>query len=284
MSLVSESVFCFEDCTLDLRRGVFRRGDRAIDLRPKSFEVLRYLVENAGRLVSKDELIQAIWPNLNVADELVARCVSDVRQALNDTEQRFIKTVPRRGYCFAAAISLRVNEPEQPTLALPDKPSIVVLPFLNMTGDPEQEYFTEGITEDMITDLSRFHSLFVIARNSSFSYKGKSPDVRQVGRDLGGSLCPRGQHPQVVGSHSCDCPARRHLDRQPHLGGTLRPLAGGHLCRARGGHESHRRRDRTTNRGYRAVEGYPTAPQQSQRLRKRASGDGSCGGWTLQGR
>jgi TolB-like protein/class 3 adenylate cyclase/Tfp pilus assembly protein PilF len=77
------------------------------------------------------------------------------------------------------------SEPDTPTLALPDNPSIAVLPFLNMTGDPEQEYFTDGITEDIITDLSRFRSLFVIARNSSFSYKGKSPDIRQVGRDLG---------------------------------------------------------------------------------------------------
>jgi adenylate cyclase len=73
----------------------------------------------------------------------------------------------------------------QVPLPLPDKPSIAVLPFQNMSGDPEQEYFTDGITEDIITELSRFHALFVIARNSSFSYKGKSPDVRQVGRDLG---------------------------------------------------------------------------------------------------
>src|SRR5262249_23247544 len=70
-------------------------------------------------------------------------------------------------------------------LALPDKPSIAVLPFLNMSGDPEQEYFTDGITEDIITELSRFHSLFVIARNSSFSYKGKSPNIQQVGKELG---------------------------------------------------------------------------------------------------
>jgi TolB-like protein/class 3 adenylate cyclase len=76
-------------------------------------------------------------------------------------------------------------EPDAPPLALPDKPSIAVLPFQNMSDDPEQEYFTDGITEDIITELSRFHSLFVIARNSSFSYKGKSPDIRQVGRDLG---------------------------------------------------------------------------------------------------
>lgn len=77
------------------------------------------------------------------------------------------------------------TEPTAATLALPDKPSIAVLPFQNMSGDPDQEYFTNGVTEDIITELSRFHSLFVIARNSSFSYKGKSPDIRQVGRELG---------------------------------------------------------------------------------------------------
>jgi TolB-like protein len=185
MQAVGDSVFCFEDCTLDLRHGVLRRGNREVDLRAKSFALLRYLVTNAGRLVSKDELIQAIWPDVTVADESLARCVSDVRQALDDTEQRLIKTVPRRGYRFAAAISLRASEPKESTLALPDKPSIAVLPFLNMTGDPEQEYFTDGITEDIITEISRFHSLFVIARNSSFSYKGKTADVRRVGRDLG---------------------------------------------------------------------------------------------------
>jgi TolB-like protein len=185
MSLVSESVFCFEDCTLDLRHGVFRRGDRAIDLRPKSFEVLRYLVENAGRLVSKDELIEAIWPNVNVADGSLARCVSDVRQALDDDAQRFIKTVPRRGYRFDAAVSLLADKPKQPTPALPHKPSIAVLPFLNMTGDSEQDYFADGIVEEIITALSRMHWLFVIASNSSFIYKGRAVDMMQVGRELG---------------------------------------------------------------------------------------------------
>jgi adenylate cyclase len=80
-------------------------------------------------------------------------------------------------------------EPTTSALALPEKPSIAVLPFQNMSGDPEQEYFTDGITEDIITELSRFHSLFVIARNSSFSYKGTSPDIRQVGRNLACAIC-----------------------------------------------------------------------------------------------
>src|SRR5262249_32201215 len=85
------------------------------------------------------------------------------------------------GTGVAAAVSQSSTTP----LPLPDKPSIAVLPFQNMSGEPEQEYFTDGITEDIVTELSRFHSLFVIARNSSFSYKGKSPEVRQVGRELG---------------------------------------------------------------------------------------------------
>src|SRR5215472_13104737 len=80
---------------------------------------------------------------------------------------------------------VRLDAPERPALALPDKPSIAVLPFQNMSGDPEQEYFADGMVEDIITGLSRVRSFFVIARNSSFAYKGKSPDVRQVGRELG---------------------------------------------------------------------------------------------------
>ena len=100
-----ETSYSFEAFTLDLRRGSLRAGDREIDLRPKSFEVLRYLVENAGRLVPKDELIQAIWPDVTVTDESLTRCVSDVRLALQARAQRIIKTVPRRGYLLAASVS-----------------------------------------------------------------------------------------------------------------------------------------------------------------------------------
>jgi class 3 adenylate cyclase/predicted ATPase len=96
--------YCFEGFTLDLKRGCVRNHDREIDLRPKSFEVLRYLVENAGRLVSKDELVGAVWPDVIVTDESLTRCVSEVRLALGDSQQRIIKTVPRRGYLFAAPI------------------------------------------------------------------------------------------------------------------------------------------------------------------------------------
>ena len=105
MQALSPQSYCFEEYTLDLKRGCLRKVDRQIDLRPKSFAVLRHLVENAGRLVSKDELVKIVWPKVIVSDEYLTQCVSEVRRALGDGEQRLIKTVPRRGYLFAASVS-----------------------------------------------------------------------------------------------------------------------------------------------------------------------------------
>src|SRR6266699_664592 len=106
-----ERAYKFEGFTLDLRRGCLRSADGEIELRPKSFEVLRYLVENAGRLVPKDEIISAVWPNVIVTDESLARCVSDVRVALGDRGRRIIRTVPRRCYLFAAEPEVNVASP-----------------------------------------------------------------------------------------------------------------------------------------------------------------------------
>jgi TolB-like protein/tetratricopeptide (TPR) repeat protein len=171
-------VFRFEGYTLDVTRGCLSNADREIDLRPKSFDVLCYLVENAGRLVSKDEIIKTVWPNVFVTDDSIKQCVSELRIALCDGEQRMIKTVPRRGYLFAAPIA----EPSGP---VEGPPSIAVLPFTNMGGDPQQDYFSDGISEDLITSLSKFASLFVIAQHSAFKYKGTHLDVKQIGRELG---------------------------------------------------------------------------------------------------
>jgi len=185
-----QKVFCFEGCTLDLKRGSLRTENRDIELRPKSFALLRYLVENAGRLVPKDELIKAVWPKVIVTDESLARCVSDVRKALGDADRRIVKTMTRRGYLFASPVTSHPVHVEEegfnaPAAALPDKPSIAVLPFKNMSGDPEQEYFADGVVEEIITALSRFRHIFVIARDSSFTYKGRSADVKKIGRELG---------------------------------------------------------------------------------------------------
>jgi adenylate cyclase len=189
-------MYQFGDFELDIARGQLQTEQREIELRPKSFEVLRYLVENPGRLISKDELIKAVWQNVIVTDESLTQCVSEVRLAIGDREQTKIRTVPRRGYRFAVPVSLRETTAsqyagsesnggriqEQP---MPDRPSIAVLPLVNLSGDPEQEYFGDGVTEDIITELSRFSELVVIARTSTFQYKGKAVDIRQVGRELG---------------------------------------------------------------------------------------------------
>src|SRR5271154_1703011 len=210
----------FDRFTLDLIRGALRAHDGSeLALRPKSFDLLRYMVINAGRLIDRDELMQAVWPGVFVTDESITQCVKDIRRALDDQTRRVLRTVPRRGYLLdvstsclaadesgallpastnadAAALlpapppnrpSVRPDVPEEPSarLALPDKPSMAVLPFQNMSDDPQQEYFVDGMVEDIITALSRIKWLFVIARNSSFVYKGKAVDIRQVGRELG---------------------------------------------------------------------------------------------------
>lgn len=179
----TETALQFERFTLDRARGRLRADDRDIELRPKSFDVLRYLVENADRLVAKDEIVKAVWPNVVVGDDSLTRCMSDVRLALGDADHRIIKTVPRRGYMFAAEVSTPAAATT--ALALPDRPSIAVLPFANRSGDGQQDYFADGISEDLITNLSKFAGLFVIARHSAFRYRGTDLDVRQIGRELG---------------------------------------------------------------------------------------------------
>ncbi|MEQ1719267.1 MAG: winged helix-turn-helix domain-containing tetratricopeptide repeat protein [Hyphomicrobium sp.] len=190
----------FSDKTLDLARGCLTSGDKDIALRPKSFAVMRFFVENAGRLISKDALIAAVWPQTTVTDESLTQCISEVRKAIGDCEQAIIKTVPRRGYVFTAQVSrIAVHAPVgseaiaaatlasilDQNLSLPDRPSIAVLPFTNMSREPDQEFFGDGIAEDILTALSKLRWLIVIARNSSFTFRGKTIDVRQISRELG---------------------------------------------------------------------------------------------------
>jgi adenylate cyclase len=205
-------MFRFEGYTLDIACNSLRASDRDIALRPKSFEVLRYLLENANRVVTKHELMKAIWPNIIVTDQVLTHCVAEVRQAIGDGDQVIIKTIPRRGYRFAVPVAriaagaatpgiagmatallqtagvspAVVGPPVSPDPGPPsDRPSVAVLPFANLSGDPQQDYFSDGMTEDIITELSRFCELLVIARSSSFQYKCKAVDIRQVGRELG---------------------------------------------------------------------------------------------------
>ena len=182
MSDAAKTVLQFGRFTLDRALCRLRADGQDVELRPKSFEVLRYLVENAERLLTKDEIVGVVWPNVVVSDDSLARCMSDIRLALGDAEQGIIKTVPKRGYMFAVPVTRPVVRTGP---ILPDRPSVAVLPFTNLSGDPRQDYFTDGISEDLVTSLSKFAGLFVIARHSSFRYRGTDLDVRQIGTELG---------------------------------------------------------------------------------------------------
>jgi TolB-like protein len=209
---------------LDLARGCLRgTGGVEIALRHKSFELLRVLVQNAGRTMGKDILLDAVWPNVHVTEDSLVHCVRDIRRALGDTNGALVRTVSRRGYLFdAEVLHETANRPgtepraRHPEFPLPDKPSLVVLPFQNMSGDPEQAYFADGMVEDITTALSRIRSLFVIARNSAFTYKGRAVDIRQVGRELGvryvleGSVRRAGSRVRITGQLN-DAATATHL-------------------------------------------------------------------------
>jgi TolB-like protein/DNA-binding winged helix-turn-helix (wHTH) protein len=198
-------MYWFEGYTLDIARCSLRVADREIALRRKSFDVLRHLIENADRIVTKEELLRAVWPHVIVTDDSLTRCISEAREALCDSEHTLIKTVLGRGYRFTAAVSglpaggtckLPPSSPGVmrviPSEAIPrdtpsfySGPSIAVLPFDNLSGDPQQDCFGDGLVEEIITALSRIGWLSVSARSSSFTYKGRAVDVRRVGRELG---------------------------------------------------------------------------------------------------
>jgi len=186
-------LYFFDNCVLDTERRELRRGADAISLQPQVFDLLEYLIRNRERVVSKDDLIAGIWRGRIVSESALMTRINAARTAIGDSgaEQRSIKTLPRKGVRFVAKV--REQQPLEanattvvrPGLPLPDMPSIAVLPFQDMSGDPGQDYFADGVVEEIITALSRFRQLFVIARNSSFTYKGRSVDVKQVGRELG---------------------------------------------------------------------------------------------------
>jgi TolB-like protein len=196
--------FRFADHTLDTVRRELHRGATPIAVEPQVFDLLTYLVQERERIVSRDDLIAAVWGGRIVSDSTIASRINAARKALGDsgTEQRLIRTVARKGLRFVGAVetlpgSANASTPaaaaapgqsrEGPSPALPpsERRVIAVLPFVNLSGDPEQEYFSDGISEDIITALSKLRWFFVIGRNSSFAYKGKSVQMKQLAEELG---------------------------------------------------------------------------------------------------
>jgi TolB-like protein/Tfp pilus assembly protein PilF len=189
--------FAFDDHVLDVDRRELRRGDIRIAVEPQVFDLLVYLVQNRGRVVSKDDLIAAVWGGRSVSDSTLTSRINAARKAIGDSgeAQKWIRTVQRKGLRFVGEIHDQAGGSEvatgtpigvaAPSLPLPDRPAIAVLPFVNMSGEPEQEYFSDGISEDIITALSKLRWFFVIARNSSFVYKGRAVHLKQVAAELG---------------------------------------------------------------------------------------------------
>ena len=188
--------FLFGDYALDIDRRELRRGAELISVGPQVFDLLVFLVENRERVVSKDDLFNAVWTGRIVSESTLTTHINAARKAIGDTgeQKNLVRTIPRKGFRFVGEVREnrkdfdvvgRIELKDTSTLALPDKPSIAVLPFQNLSGDPEQEYFADGVAEDISLALSRMRWLFVIARNSSFTYKGRAIDVKQIGRELG---------------------------------------------------------------------------------------------------
>ena len=191
-------LYRFDDIVLDIGRRELRRGDTLVAIEPQVFDLLEFLIRARERVVSRDDLFAAVWKGRIVSEATLSSRINSARAALGDNgeEQRLIRTFPRKGFRFVGEVREESPAPTKPApdtlpqrlkprMADPDGPSIAVLPFTNMSGDPEQDYFADGMAEDIITALSRCSGLFVIARNSSFTYKGQAVDIRHVGRDLG---------------------------------------------------------------------------------------------------
>ncbi len=197
--------FLFADHALDTDRRELRRGSEPVAVEPQVFDLLVYLVQNRDRVVSKDDLIASVWGGRIVSESTLTSRINAARKAVGDSgeDQKLIRTITRKGLRFVGEVRAAprpdgtdlaratvppldpARERSRPALPLPDRPVIAVLPFVNMSGDPEQEYFSDGISEDIMTALSKLRWFFVIARNSSFVYKGKAVPLKQVAEDLG---------------------------------------------------------------------------------------------------
>jgi TolB-like protein/cytochrome c-type biogenesis protein CcmH/NrfG len=191
--------FTFANHVLDTERRELRRGSEARPVEPQVFDLLVYLVENRDRVVTKDDLIASVWSGRVVSDSTLSSRINAARKAIGDSgdEQKLIRTIARKGLRFVGDVETGAeasqrrathhDESHEPrtALPLPDRPAIAVLPFSNMTGDPTQEYFSDGISEDIITALSKLRWFFVIARNSSFIYKDRAVHLKQIAEELG---------------------------------------------------------------------------------------------------
>ena len=190
-------IYSFDAYTLDTGTRELRRGAALVPIEPQVFDLLVLLIDNRDRVVSKDDIMASVWQDRIVSESTLGSRINAARKAIGDSgdRQQLIRTIARKGFRFVGALGGEPapdpapddasSENARPAFSLPDRPSIAVLPFINMSGDPEQDYFSDGISEDIITALSKLRWFFVIARNSSFVYKTKSVHLNQIASELG---------------------------------------------------------------------------------------------------
>ncbi len=184
----------FGECELDLERRELHRDGAAVHVRAKVFDVLAYLILNRDKVVSRDDLLSHGWPGLTVSDATLSGCIFSVRKAIGDDvgDPRFIKTLRGQGFRFIGdvtgegAIGAAMNDAARtaPAHARDDGLSVAVLPFANLNDDTKLNYLADGLSEDITSQLSRFKALTVIARNSSFQYRGPAIDIKKIGLEL----------------------------------------------------------------------------------------------------
>jgi adenylate cyclase len=193
MSLISSSGLSslrIADLRVDPALDEICKAGHTIKLEPKAMQLLICLAERAGEVVSVEELLDLVWKDVVVSPDSVYAAVAALRRTLGDDPKtpKYIANVVRRGYRLIAPVSPWVDPPAVPPASAaaptPDKPSILVMPFANLSGDPAQDYFSDGITEDIITELSRFRLLAVRSRSVSFRYRGVAVDLKQIAREL----------------------------------------------------------------------------------------------------
>lgn len=183
MGITEHSSRCyrFDDVFVQLDNFRVLKSGRARTLEPRAFDLLIYLIEHRGRVIEKQELFEHVWKEIFVTDNALSQEIRNIRQAIGDDagSPRYIETVPKHGYRFIANVS------EQNHSSTPTSPSsIAVLPFANLSVDPDNEYFCDGLAEDLLNALAKVNKLRVVARTSAFSFKHQELDVREIARQL----------------------------------------------------------------------------------------------------
>ncbi len=180
-------IFRFSDYCVDAERLELSGPSGPVSLQPQAYALLVFLIENTDRVVTKDEIFDAVWQGRIVGDGTLNARINAIRTAVGDdgSRQMIIKTLPRQGFRFVAALEYGATSTPVSESHFETFKSVGILPFTDIGNDPEQAYFADGLTEDLITDLSKVQDLFVIARNTAFSYKGSSKSTVEIGREMG---------------------------------------------------------------------------------------------------